>query len=170
MPNPNELLAQLGNGNPLLSALSKHFLDARSKGAGHESADLPTDSVIDVEPEPSSCEPAPQNGHGIDRDAAECPDELREQIQSLQVEMKAVRERCDLLASALGACCLCWGQDPVCRACRGRGKPGFAIPDEAPFEEFVVPAIRVLRAQKAKHGGPPASAQPPNVSLRSQVS
>lgn len=33
------------------------------------------------------------------------------------------------LASAFGACGLCWGQDPGCLSCRGRGKPGRFAPD-----------------------------------------
>ena len=33
------------------------------------------------------------------------------------------------LAAALGACGVCWGDDPGCAACRGRGKPGMTRPD-----------------------------------------
>lgn len=33
------------------------------------------------------------------------------------------------LAAALGACGLCWGEDPACPGCRGRGKPGMIRPD-----------------------------------------
>jgi hypothetical protein len=42
-----------------------------------------------------------------------------------------LEESCDRLAdaaAAVGACGLCWGEDPRCRSCRGRGRPGgFAI-------------------------------------------
>lgn len=40
----------------------------------------------------------------------------------------AVRRLTDL-AAALGACGLCWGDDPACPGCRGRGRPGMVRPD-----------------------------------------
>ena len=33
------------------------------------------------------------------------------------------------LAAALGSCGMCWGEDPGCRGCRGRGRPGMVRPD-----------------------------------------
>ena len=155
--DPSQLLSQLGNGNPLVAALSKHFAATQTNG----SAPQLTSPVIDVEPEPEGCEPVAQNGHGRNGKAVETSDELREEIQALHTEIKTLRERCDLLASTVGACCLCWGQDPDCRACRGRGKPGYAIPDEELFGKFVLPAMRVLRAQRAKPNHPPAAPRPP---------
>lgn len=146
--DPKQLLAQLGNDNPLLTALSKHFTEARPNGSLHQTP-APENAVIDVEPEPERTEPSVLNGNAGHGEAVEIR-ELKEQIQNLQAEIKISRERSDLLASTVGACCLCWGHDPNCRACRGRGKPGYAIPDEALFGEFVLPAMRVLRAQKAK--------------------
>jgi hypothetical protein len=77
--------------------------------------------------------------------------ELREKMNALLTELEQHRQRNDTLAAAVGACCLCWGQNVDCRSCRGRGGPGFCIPDESLFEEFVLPAIRTLRAQKAKN-------------------
>lgn len=38
-------------------------------------------------------------------------------------------QRLSELAAALGACGLCWGDDPACLGCRGRGKPGMIRPD-----------------------------------------
>jgi hypothetical protein len=37
--------------------------------------------------------------------------------------------RLSRLAAALGACGLCWGDDPACLGCRGRGRPGMVRPD-----------------------------------------
>jgi hypothetical protein len=155
--NPNELISQLGNGNPLFAALSKHFAEARTEGSAHQLSS----PVIDVEPEPGNCESDAQRGNGKQGKTVESTEELKEQIQSSQAEIRMLRERCDLLASTLGACCLCWGQDPDCRACRGRGKPGYAIPDETLFGKFVLPAMRVLRAQKVKPNHPAAAAPRP---------
>ena len=38
-------------------------------------------------------------------------------------------QRLSRLAAALGACGLCWGDDPGCLGCRGRGRPGMVRPD-----------------------------------------
>jgi hypothetical protein len=130
-----ELLAQLGNTNPTAALLAKHLAESRANGAASK-------AVIDVE-----AEEVPTQG---DADSADAMGELRERVESMFAELNAVRERLDLLASALGACSVCWGEDGQCRICRGRGRPGFAIPDETLFEEFVLPAIRTLRAQRAK--------------------
>src|SRR5712691_10312907 len=98
--NPSELLAQLGNGNPLISALSKHFVETRTNGS-----EPPVSEVIDVEPEPASPESKAQNGNGKNGDTVGAVDELKEQVQNLQAEIKTLRDRCDLLASTVGACC-----------------------------------------------------------------
>jgi hypothetical protein len=42
---------------------------------------------------------------------------------------QACRERLGLLAAALGACGLCWGDNEACPSCRGRGRPGMVRPD-----------------------------------------
>lgn len=49
----------------------------------------------------------------------------RRLIQSHQ----ACRARLTDLAAALGACGLCWGEQPSCPSCRGRGRPGMVRPD-----------------------------------------
>jgi hypothetical protein len=165
--NPNELLSQLGNSNPLISALFKQLAEARTNSTACEF----TSPVIDVNPESESCESKAGNGNGKHAETLEAVDELHGQVQSLQAEIKTLRERNDLLASTIGACCLCWGQDPNCRACRGRGKPGYAIPDEALFGEFVLPAMRVLRAQKVKTNRTAETPRPQNgAESKTQVS
>lgn len=42
---------------------------------------------------------------------------------------RVATQRLATLAAALGACGLCWGEDPSCRLCRGRGRPGMVRPD-----------------------------------------
>jgi len=140
-----ELLAQLGQGNPMAGLLAKHLAESKQRR-----------TVIDVEPadeetSESAAESAPP-------DAA--MSELRACAESMFAELKVLRERSDCLAAALGACCLCWGEDPECRGCRGRGRPGYAIPDETQFEEYVLPAVLTLRAQRARKGTPTPNPQP----------
>jgi hypothetical protein len=150
MQDPQELLAKLGaSGNPLVTALAKQFSEAQANAL--RPANEP---VIDVEPE-STPESADAPRGAPEYSPAET-EELQQRVEAMSFELRTLRERCDLLAAALGACCLCWGQDPACRACRGRGRPGYAIPDEPLVHEFVLPAIRTLRAQKASLNGVPA--------------
>jgi len=69
------------------------------------------------------------------------PEDCRQELSNL-------REGNDTLASALGACPICWGGDRGCEVCRGRGRPGYRPPDPALFNELVVPAI-----QRVRHSG-----------------
>ncbi|WP_116948896.1 hypothetical protein [Jiangella endophytica] len=46
-----------------------------------------------------------------------------------------------VLAAALGAC-VCWGQDPGCPVCAGRGGSGWSDPDRELYAEYVAPAVR----------------------------
>jgi hypothetical protein len=47
----------------------------------------------------------------------------------LSDDLRAARELIADLAAAFGACGLCWGEDPHCPSCRGRGRPGRFAPD-----------------------------------------
>jgi hypothetical protein len=133
--SPEDLLAKLST-NPAAALVAKHLAESRAGNAARE-------TVIDVEPAEEPATPAPEDCSGVMR-------ELRQQVESMFAELSVLRERTDLLASSLGACCLCWGEDAECRICRGRGRPGFSLPDDALFEEFVLPAIKTLRAQRAQ--------------------
>lgn len=108
-----DLLAQLGNGNPMASLLATQFAERRARASN------PEPTIIDMSP----------------------------RLAELESEVVTLRDQADLLAAALGACSLCWGHDARCRACRGRGSPGFAVPDEEAFNELVLPAVRTMRRQ-----------------------
>lgn len=72
--------------------------------------------------------------------------QLTEEVEELLEEISALEHFEEDLSQALGACTFCWGEDPTCRGCRGRGKPGSFEPDPALFEKFVLPAFRRSRA------------------------
>jgi hypothetical protein len=76
-------------------------------------------------------------------------------------ELEILRARNDSLAEALGACHLCWGEDPACEVCAGRGGPGFVLPRRAQFSRLVVPAARRLKLSpvpgKSPEPAPPQS-------------
>lgn len=67
---------------------------------------------------------------------------LRSRLEELESDLAAAQTRLDDLALALGACPNCWGEDPGCRLCRGRGQPGFLRPEEAAFRRLVAPALK----------------------------
>ncbi len=64
---------------------------------------------------------------------------------------EALVDRDVLLAAALGAC-ECWGDEPSCRACGGRGTTGWMPPDPDLYAEYVTPAVR-RTAQDAPPAG-----------------
>jgi hypothetical protein len=63
-------------------------------------------------------------------------------LERLYNEVETLRARNDSLAAALGACPSCWGENPRCVRCRGRGRPGGRQPDNALFSELVEPAVQ----------------------------
>lgn len=141
--NIEEVLAHQAKTNPMVAMFAKHMAEQKAIAAARES--LP---VIDVEASEVDAEVEEIQEQG--EDSAAALSELRQDMKGMFAEIKPLRERNDALAAAVGACCLCWGQNLECRSCRGRGGPGFCMPDESLFEEFVLPAIQTLRAQKAK--------------------
>jgi hypothetical protein len=152
--NLEDLLAQQATTNPMAAMLAKHLAEQKVRAASEEAR------VIDVEATHETGELQPESGVPGE-DPATTLNELREKMDGLLAEIESLQQRNDMFAAAVGACCLCWGQKIDCRSCRGRGGPGFCIPDESLFEEFVLPAVRTLRAQRAK--GP---CSPPSVQAR----
>jgi hypothetical protein len=88
--------------------------------------------------------------------------ELRETVERVYAELEALRARNDALAAALGACFLCFGTDPLCQECGGRGIPGSRPPEPAAYRDFVVPAlqrVRMIQADPVRRplGAPPSA-------------
>jgi hypothetical protein len=91
-----------------------------------------------------------------------------EEIRQLRLEVKQLQEKNDALADSLGACYLCWGEDPGCPICRGTGAPGFMMPDKQLFMQWVAPALQRLQAQKEANQTVSTSSNqkgPPNLEL-----
>jgi hypothetical protein len=138
-----EILQQQAATNPTAALLAKHLAEQRAKQA----------EIIDVPVSDESSDRSDPQDTDLQAQLASELDSLRERVNVMVMENEVLRNRNDATAAALGACCLCWGQDLNCRSCRGRGGPGFSMPDETLFEEFVLPAIQTLRAQRAKLAG-----------------
>ncbi len=75
-------------------------------------------------------------------------------------ELEAARDRLSDLAVAFGACGLCWGVDPQCPGCRGRGGPGRFSPDPELLSRLGVAAARRPRGadDDPAQSAPPAAA------------
>ncbi len=72
----------------------------------------------------------------------ELPDPVAEQLDDLKAALSNAYEQLDELAAALGACAVCWGDADDCSACRGRGRPGWRVPDAKLFRALIAPAVR----------------------------
>jgi hypothetical protein len=155
-PDPQQLMASLGGSNPMLAVFLQHMQQQRQsrviEGATvTERAEFEEAALEDEPPDEFASEREPTRFRGQPGLVDESRD-LRARLVALTDEVRSLRDREELLADALGACCMCWGQDPRCRACRGRGSPGYAKPDEELFNELVFPAVQMLRAWRAnKH-------------------
>jgi len=129
--DPAAMMQRLGQDNPQLAAILQMMAAQR--------ADTATRDPVVVE----------STAREMDAVADEVS-ALAAQVEAAHSEAGLLRERCDALAAALGACALCWGHDPACRACRGHGLPGHSLPDEELFVEHVLPAVRLMRANRQR--------------------
>jgi hypothetical protein len=94
---------------------------------------LATPEVVDVEGKEVS-EPNPEEQDGV-RDLARL-------ARKMYAELKVLRVRNNNLAAALGACRVCWGEDPRCQVCGGDGGIGAFEIDMRLFNKLVGPALK----------------------------
>jgi len=80
------------------------------------------------------------------QESAEPSEALDDTVQRVYSELEALRARNHVFAAAVGACPLCFGDDPLCEECGGRGAPGSLTPKPAAFRKYVLPAFRRARA------------------------
>lgn len=138
-----ELVSQLtAHPNPTVRVLAEMW--ARRREAG--------EAVPEEEPEET---PRPLVEE-LDLDALGLPGTLggpalRRRLAELELEVDRLQEINETLAAALGACPVCWGDDPECVVCRGQGGPGSLRPDRELFERLVTPALRRLRGPNQPH-------------------
>jgi hypothetical protein len=129
--DPAALMQRLGQDNPQLAPLLQMMVAQRVNAEARD--------------------PVIVDSTAIEVDAvADEVTALAAQLEAAHTDINLLRERCDTIAAALGACALCWGHDPACRACRGHGLPGRSLPDEDLFFEYVMPAVRLVRASRQR--------------------
>lgn len=142
LPTLQELLNQLETTNPTLGLIAKYLTALRT---------AESESVIEMEPEPELETRQTQDALLL----AQAVERLKGQINNLRAELHQLRERNDTLATALGACYLCWGEDADCPVCRGSGRPGSGFLDNDSFRQWVAPTLKRMHA--AKEVTPPIS-------------
>lgn len=132
-PSAQDLLSQLGSTNPSLELLAKYLLTQQAPTANEDSDAV--ESEIDEVRRQSN-------------ELAQAIIHLRRQLKESLRELNQLRERNDAFALALGACYICWGENPDCLVCGGTGRPGSTTPERQVFSRLVVPAIRALQVPK----------------------
>ena len=126
----NQMLAGLEQSDPRMAALIRHLqtrLTAQS--ALSESTEAESGAADD----------------SIEDDNAaliEMNRQLKEMADRMSSELDALRARNDMLAAALGACHLCWGDDRKCQYCQGAGRIGAYVIERPLFDEVIGPAVR----------------------------
>lgn len=128
--SPEAILSQLLNDTDGLDPTTRALLEQSLSGANQDAyREVGADEEDYAEPQ--------RRGNS----------RLRQRVEALYDELVELRERNDTLARALGACNLCWGDDPGCEVCGGAGNPGSFEPDPTFFQQLVVPALRRLMAE-----------------------
>lgn len=86
----------------------------------------------------------------------------RERLEELLRELDRLQQTQTRLATALGACRACLGEDPHCEECGGAGCPGSSPPDTRLFAYYVQPAVRRLQRPltTTRHQDQPISKEP----------
>jgi protein-disulfide isomerase len=134
--NAAALLAEAAGDDPRLAAFIRALQERQAAATA--------DNNNDAKPEGSASELA-ENLQDFGGSAGE----LEELTSLMASELELLRARNDMLAAALGACHLCWGEDPQCPYCGGVGGVGKLMIDRAIFRQVVVPALRQLRSRPA---------------------
>jgi hypothetical protein len=154
-----ELLVQMSDTDPRLSLIAKYLANKRA------TVDEENQEENDVEPDYAKPRRPLSADSSVSRERVEAVRSLQRLARTMFAELEELRSRNDMLAEALGACYLCWGDDPQCEVCNGKGVPGSFAPDKPLFSKFIGPAARRLRNPPAEQSGT-ASNQPLSVTDR----
>ncbi|HEY7208681.1 MAG TPA: hypothetical protein VH477_00295 [Bryobacteraceae bacterium] len=90
----------------------------------------------------------------------------KQTVRRLRSQLAAAEQMLSDIANVFGACELCWGEDPSCPRCRGRGRPGNAIPIEADLLRWVEPALGRLGYEVSRRGASTSATAPVTNSRR----
>lgn len=127
-----QLLQQRFGNDPQMQALMTMFQQQQVIEAEYE--------IKEPDTKPVSEEVA-QNKDKLDK-ARRHIYKLRQRIARLEMQLDQVEETEEEMALALGACVDCWGEDPDCRQCYGKGTSGYLPPDPGRFQRLILPAVK----------------------------
>ena len=148
------LLSQLGNSEQATNLLVQYLANQQAAAAQPEAAFSDEDGA-DSLPEQDEWDKLDSQVEQEDRARR-----VRERFRQMRAELLALRERSDLLAEALGACYLCWGEHTDCQECHGRGRPGGRTPNRELFKQYAAPALARLQAGNGLRKNATAPKQP----------
>jgi hypothetical protein len=115
-----------------------------------------TEAEVQPKEDDEEAELAAQRAESMRNEAARRVWELKETAKDLYKELKILRARNDALAAAVGACYVCFGSDPFCEECGGRGSPGSRLSEPAAYREYVLPAVLRVQKMQSTHARRPA--------------
>jgi hypothetical protein len=147
--NIEDVIAQIGDADPRLSLVAKYLAHQRA-AEKEEDEDRET---LDVDSGDSGARRRRQDSPALSRERIEAIKSLQRLARNMFAELEELRQRNDMLALALGACHLCWGEDFECEVCGGKGSPGSIQPDRLMFSTMIAPAVRRLRNTPAESSG-----------------
>jgi hypothetical protein len=148
LPDASDVYQMLGQNSPKARLIAQYLAQRQAETAQDE-----LEAGLDLDWEDA-------DAGGREEGMSDAIRPMRQLVQDMYAELAELRERNDTLAAALGACYLCWGEDPHCEVCRGRGGPGASTPDRQLFATLVVPAARRLRRQGALEESRPFAREP----------
>jgi hypothetical protein len=76
--------------------------------------------------------------------------EMVRKNDELRYDNELLVDKLDTVASALGACPFCWGENEACEMCQGKGSPGKYNPEIDAFRKFVLPVVKKIRKRVEK--------------------
>jgi hypothetical protein len=118
MPTFEGLLGDFARQNPNLAWLPQMLAAQRQAAAAAPLVEEPDLRQIEIDALTNELAEAQARTAKLQRIA-----------RRLAADLEAAQSLLSDLAAAFGACGLCWGEDPLCPSCRGRGKPGRFAPD-----------------------------------------
>jgi hypothetical protein len=130
----DDRLSEIVQADPRVAPLVQRIRERLAAKPG--TADIPSNDRNAVE--------APKGDLEDSASSAAAKADLKALTEKMSAELDALRARNDMLATALGACHLCWGEDSACSYCGGAGCVGGFVIDAGFFEQVVGPALRQL--------------------------
>jgi hypothetical protein len=126
-----ERLSELAEADPRMAPVVRHI---QERLAAKPETDMPAETTQ-----------AADSNEGTETSrVVESNEDLECLTRRMSAELQALRARNDLLATALGACHLCWGEDRACPYCGGAGRIGAYVIDPSFFNQVIGPAARQI--------------------------